>query len=146
MRRIKQTGFSLIDGTNGKYGCLMACLASIFEMPIAEVANPYVVWATGDVRGGWQVVEDWLLLAQGLRVAVLRAPESGCCFWPDGLWIAIVDSRHDPPPATHAVVFDGPDFKFDPYPDDEEPYSLADVRYVYTWVPFIRQCLQSPPI
>ena len=107
---VKQTILSADEGGN----CFAACLASILELPVRVVPNAAAEWIKGDsdehLNAGWALIRSWLY---GLGLDVQCFDES----WrPSGYWIAIVDSPRFPG-KTHAVVFEGESFVWDPHPE-----------------------------
>lgn len=127
MNPVEQTIFTVEEGGN----CMAACLASLFELPLNEVPNAAKEWAKSKdpeyTRAGWLLIEEWLD-SFGLEHVEFNGTE-----WiPRGYWIASVPSPRLEG-ETHAVIFEGRTFVWDPHPD-HDTYTLDDVRSVYTFI------------
>lgn len=109
----------------GKAGnCFSACLASIFEVDIAEVPNFFEV--SDDDEGWWAVVRDWLRpRGFGVMFLQLNDPEHLKGFTgyfivaglsTRGIYHAVVYKDgvlvHDPHPESTGVVPDGVDMLY----------------------------------
>jgi hypothetical protein len=116
---VHQTILTKEEGGN----CFAACLASILEVPLVAVPNAAVLWAQGEVDEGWSLINDWLA-SLGLRIGSFDGDPDG--WLPHGYWIAIVPSLKLPG-ETHAVVFQGRDFVWDPRADAERARTLDEV-------------------
>lgn len=133
MRFIKQKGFSFSDGAEGRLGCLSACVATVFGISLNDAPNPYTEWVKKSspkrTAAGWKVVDKWFS-KRGFKT--MYSKYSGDV--PEGYWIAIVPSRYSKNKNdTHAVIFKGSEFFFDPYPDYVRSYELDEVINIYSW-------------
>ena len=119
MIEVEQTILTKEEGGN----CFAACLASILETPLDVVPNAATYWARGDFDGGWEVIEQWLLdlgvVLESYAVEDLRG------WWPTGYWGGIVPSEFLEG-ETHATVFEGQRFRWNPRPGGRD-YYLGEV-------------------
>lgn len=114
------------DQTPESGNCTQACLASIFELPLADVPNAAPLWAAGDAEGGWKLINDFVA-EYGMEMWQFEV--DGEHTWrPPGYWIGTIRQPDD---VLHAVVFEGEDFVFCPSRGAERPEGeLAYVNFL----------------
>lgn len=129
MKPTNQTKFSLFysNGDRMTYGnCLVACIASILEVPIDEVPNVYVFYGIKETDQQDQpiwlsVLNDWLMFKHSLKlVKVTKYSELS-----NGYFIARGFSKRNKP---HCVVMHKLMPDFDPHPTSE---GLKSIDYYY---------------
>lgn len=122
MIRVEQTRFGGLGSPIEERGnCYMACLASIFELPLGEGGVPDV--ASDD--SGWDDI-DRFMNEHGIFLVTLTIPmEENLRTWPV-YCLAHVDSYFYPPeewePNHICVAFNG-EIVWNPNPKDPRPYS-----------------------
>jgi hypothetical protein len=113
--------------------CLPACIASLLELDIADVAIPH----NDDVH--WWDATQAALEPHGFNIVVADAE-----YWPWGTWIAAVPSlnltKPDGSPENHVVVMRGDELIHDPAMNKryEIGTRLTDLKVLeaYVLVPF----------
>lgn len=113
----KQTDF----GSTGN--CFSACLASVFDIPLEDVPNFYII-AGNDPAIWWGAVRDWLRL-RGFGVMSIQA---NLIDQFEGLFIVGGESERG---IEHAVLYQNGKVIFDPHPSNVGVKEVTSVDLLY---------------
>ena len=121
---------SVQQTVNGPQGnCFSACLASLFELPIAEVPNFYAIDASDD--GWWAAVRDWLRhRGFGVMFLELRSPDHLKLF--EGYLIVSGVSKRG---LHHATIWQNGKMVHDPHPDSSGLETIEGIDMIYPLSP-----------
>lgn len=120
MKPVDQTAFGPSVGN-----CFAACVASVLEVPLADVPN----FCEGDTTDWFEKLRDWLrprgFYAFGMKLSGRPGEPEG--WYPEGLHIAGGRSpRHD---CLHAVVARGSEVH-DPHPNRDGILDFVDTTLI----------------
>jgi hypothetical protein len=115
-------------GTLGEGDCLMACAASVLEIPLGTLPE-----ITKDNEGEWWLVFDKAIRERGFRIAELMNDPP---LAPLGYAIAIGPTQRFDGQENHACVALDGDVVHDPHPSRS---GLAGIDYWLTFVPIARR-------
>lgn len=130
MIQVSQTKFSLFRSNRERltYGnCLVACVASILELPIEEVPNIYTFYSK-DKTGLWlEVLNMWLSL-NGIKLEKVECENVGKYCNVSNYYIKRGLSHRGLP---HCIVCGPFKYEWDPHPSRE---GLKEDQYCYVFV------------